>query len=123
MGDALNRGIDIATSNIYVYFGEEEEEKNMRTVIDDFDLVENTFTAKYLFVVNKIRQQAADLGPIDQKTYHLWKSLAGSEFDNSSVELKGEWDQRRRKQLREWGGLKDTLICELQNNNNNITYN
>ena len=33
MSDALNRSIDIATSNIYVYFGEEEDEKNMRPVV------------------------------------------------------------------------------------------
>ena len=62
----------------------------MRIVIGDFDLAANAFTIKYLFVVNKIRQQAAELEPIDRMTYHLWKSLAGSDFDNSLVELKEE---------------------------------
>ena len=48
VGDVLNRGVDIATSNIYISFGEEEEEKDVRIVIDDFDLAANVFTAKYL---------------------------------------------------------------------------
>ena len=121
VGDALNRGVDIATSNVCVSFGEEEEQKDVRTVIDDFDLAANVFTAKYLFVFNKIRQQAADLEPIDQKTYHLCRSLAGSQYDQYLAEVKAEWEQQRRKQLREWGGIKNTLIRELQNNNN-ISY-
>ena len=119
--DGRSRGVDVATSNVCVSFGEEVEDKDVRTVIDDYDLAEKVFSAKYLFVVNKIRQQAADLEPIDRVTYHLRKRFARQQFDESSAEVKEEWEQERRKQLREWGGIKDTLMRELQNNNS-ITY-
>ena len=53
--DSQNRGVDLATSNICFSFGEAGEYKDVRTVIDEYGLVERLFTVKYLFVVNKIR--------------------------------------------------------------------
>ena len=88
--DAQKRGVDVATSNVCISFGEEEEEKEVRTVIDDYELADKIFTAKYLFVCNRIRQQAADLEPIDRATYHTRKIGTRSEFDNSSAAVKGE---------------------------------
>ena len=52
--DAQNCGIDHTGLNVYISFGEEEGEKDMRTVINDYDLAEKVFTAKCLFVVDKI---------------------------------------------------------------------
>ena len=54
---------------VSVSFREEKESGDVSTVIDNYRLAETFFTAKYLFVSNKMKEQAADLDPIDCKTY------------------------------------------------------
>ena len=52
--DAQNYGVDLATLNVCISFGEKEEGKDARTVIDDYELVDKIFSAKYVFVTNRI---------------------------------------------------------------------
>ena len=44
----------------------------MSTVIDNYRLADKCFTAKFLFVTNRLRQQAADLETIDRTMYDAW---------------------------------------------------
>lgn len=45
--DTVGCGVVISTANFCVSFGEQEEESNVRTVIDDYKLAEQYFTAKH----------------------------------------------------------------------------
>ena len=117
VSDAMSNGVDPLTANVSVSFREEEESSDVSTVIDNYRLAETFFTAKYLFVSNKMKEQAADLDTIDRKTYLARQSDTRSEFDKLSKETKEIWEQRRKAHLRKWSTIKDTLMRELRKNN------
>lgn len=119
--DAVKRGVDMCTANVCVSFGEDGKEGDVRTVIDSYELAELCFTAKYMYVTNKVRQQAADLESIDRDTYQARLSAARLTFDTFTKSEKEEWEQHRKHHLRQWGTIKSTLMRELRNNNA-ITY-
>ena len=69
VSDAVGRGVDMKTAQVTFSFGDQKEENEVTTVIDNLELATKCFTAKYLFTINKLRQQAADLETIDRATY------------------------------------------------------
>ena len=76
---------------------------------------------RYLYTINRVRQQAADHETIDNVTYQARLNGARNEFYSLSNEMKSNWKQRRLEHIRQWPTIKETLMRELQNNNA-ITY-
>ena len=65
-------------------FGDDEEDNEVSALIDDYSLAEQCFSAKFLFVINELRVQAADLEPVDRLTYQARLAGARLAFDKLS---------------------------------------
>ena len=102
---------------IVAVIDDEDDDTEVQTVIDNLDLASQRFTPQYLFVMNKLRCQAADLEAIDRGTYQARMKAARSEFNNSSATICEFWAGRQREHLRKWPTIKDSLMRELRKNN------
>ena len=70
---------------------DKDDDTDVKTVIDNLKIASQRFTPQYLFVMNKLRCQAADLEAIDRGTYRVRMKAAQSKYNNSPATLHDEF--------------------------------
>jgi len=94
-----------------------DEEKEVKSVIDDKALAEKTFTAEYLYALNMCRHLAEEnLDTIDRKEYQQRFIMARLEFEHLDSGTKELWEGKRRAHLLRQPAIKESIIDAIRKN-------
>ena len=87
------------------------KEDKGKSVIDNMELAQKLFTAKYLFLKERVKLQAeANLEVPSVAEYHQRMKDARAEYDNLDGTSKSKWEAASRAEIAKQPFIKDRII-------------
>ena len=97
--------------------GDDDDDKVIKTCIDDLEVATKFFTAKNMFIINELRRMAEDdLRFVTATEYQNRRATASNEFDKLNGDTKEYWKMRRRGHLLQHDHIAGRIADSLHRN-------